>query len=94
MRQRDTDLSRRSTLRGATVFSAASTLPLSAGVTAADPRREGPKPDMNEVDPERFDYGDAIREYERIETRTGAEIRVDIIRPDADGEVPTLPWPP
>ncbi|PSQ35851.1 hypothetical protein BRD05_04295 [Halobacteriales archaeon QS_9_70_65] len=90
MRQRDTDLSRRSILRGATAFGAASTLPLSAGVTAADPRREGPKPDMDEVDPERFDYDDAVREYEQIETRTGAEIWVDIIRPDTDEEVPTV----
>jgi hypothetical protein len=50
---------------------------------------------MDGVDLERFDDDDeAIREYEQIETRTGAEIRVDVIRPDADGEVPTLPWPP
>ena len=59
---------------GCDAVGAASTLPLSAGVTAADPRREGPKPDMDEVDPERFDDDEAIREYEQIETRTGAEI--------------------
>ena len=45
---------------------------------------------MDEVDHERFDYGATIRESEQIETRTGAEIWVDIIRPDTDEEVPTI----
>ena len=45
---------------------------------------------MDEVDPEQFDYDEAIREFEQIETRTGAEIWVDIVRPDTDEEVPII----
>ncbi len=48
------------------------------------------KPDLDEVDPERFSYDDAVVEYEQISTRTGADIWVDIVRPDTDEEVPTI----
>ena len=87
------DLSRRTLLKGAGALGAASTLPLSGGVAATQPRREGSKPDMDEVDPERYDYEEAVVEYERVGTRTGAEIWVDVIRPDADEPVPTIVVP-
>jgi X-Pro dipeptidyl-peptidase len=90
MRERHTDLSRRSVLKGASAMGAASTLPATGGVAMADPEREGDKPDMDELDPERYDYDAAIREFAQIRTRTGAEIWVDVIRPDTDEAVPTI----
>ncbi|MFT5222061.1 MAG: X-Pro dipeptidyl-peptidase [Glaciecola sp.] len=60
-------------------------------------------PDLEEIDPIRFDYDDAIVEFEQVTTRTGTpvgsgtglsptdtQIWVDIIRPDTDEPVPTI----
>ena len=90
MRERQADLSRRSVLKGASALGAASTIPATGGVAMADTDREGDKPDMDELDPERYDYEAAIRESAQIQTRTGAEIWVDVIRPDTDEAVPTI----
>jgi X-Pro dipeptidyl-peptidase len=85
-----TDLSRRSILKRAGLLGAGSTLPLSTTVEASEHRQSGSKPDMDEVDPVKYDYDSAIVEYEQVGTRTGAEIWVDVIRPDTDETVPTI----
>lgn len=60
-------------------------------------------PDLDAVDPIRFNYDDAIVEFEYVTTRTGTpvgsgtalsptdtQIWIDIIRPDTDEPVPTI----
>jgi X-Pro dipeptidyl-peptidase len=90
------DVTRRSVLRAAGALGVGATL--SAGTAAGAGQQEsdwdtsctGAKPDLDAVDPRRFDYEDAIVEYEHIPTRTGAEAWVDVIRPDTDEPVPTI----
>jgi len=63
---------------------------LSTGSPVAADHTADEKPDLDEVDPERFDADEAVVEYEQISTRTGAEVWVDIVRPDTDEPVPTV----
>lgn len=94
-------LSRRRILRGAatTGFGTALTtgVPVAAAAECGDVEdddeeddEDEEKPDLDDIDPERFSYDDAVVEYEQISTRTGAEMWVDVIRPDTDEPVPTI----
>jgi X-Pro dipeptidyl-peptidase len=49
------------------------------------------EPDLDAIDPIRFDYDDAIVEFSQVTSRNGVDqIWVDIIRPDTDEPVPTI----
>lgn len=87
----DRRVSRRTLLKGATAAGLGTSLSLgTASGDSGNGRGRGPKPRLSKVDPKRYSYDDAIVEYEQIATRTGAEIWVDLIRPDTDDPVPTI----
>ena len=63
----------------------------SAGVlTPAATAAPGQLPDLDQIDPERFSYDEALTGFEQVTTRTGAQIWLDYIRPDTDDPVPTI----
>ena len=63
-------------------------LPAAAEPPATPP---GKLPDLDQIDPVRFAYEDAIVEHALVTTRNGIDqIWVDIIRPDTDEPVPAI----
>jgi hypothetical protein len=50
-----------------------------------------PLPDLDEIDPVRYDRDEAIVEHAQVTTRNGIDqMWVDIVRPDTDEPVPTI----
>lgn len=66
---------------------------LLAGVlpAGAQPAAPAALPDLDVVDPVRFDYGDAIVEHRQVPSRNGVDlIWIDIIRPRTAEPVPAI----
>lgn len=64
---------------------------LAVALPAAAVETESGLPDLDEIDPVRFSYDDAIRESVQVTTRNGIDqIWIDIIRPKTDEKVPAI----
>lgn len=77
-------------LAGCALLLALGGVATAGGASAATP---GPLPDLNQIDPVKYTYSDAIVDFAQVKTRTTAgtdQIWVDYIRPKTADKVPTI----